>query len=117
MIVSSVPSEWLYTDKHDEANRYTTDTDGVGLHLLDCGSVHGCSYLVVVVCYCPSAYVCECVCECVCVCVCECERVRACVCVCERERDLKTSTMRRPRTQLGCCTTRGGEAHFYNFSL
>jgi uncharacterized protein YsxB (DUF464 family) len=39
----------------------------------------------------------------VCVCACVCVRARVCVCVCLRVCDLETSTMRRPKSALGCC--------------
>jgi hypothetical protein len=48
------------------------------------------------------------VCVCVCVCVC----VYVCVCVCLTVCDLETSTMRRPRSELGCRMTKKQEQQY-----
>jgi hypothetical protein len=60
------------------------------------------------------------VCVCVCVCVCARARVRACaracvcVCICVCVCDIETSTIRRPRPDLGCCNTRTSISHILN---
>jgi len=69
---------------------------------------------VCVWCVCGVCGVCACLCVCgvwcVCVCVwgvCACLCVRVCVCVCVYVCvcEIDTSTMRRPRPELGCCAT------------
>jgi hypothetical protein len=58
-------------------------------------------------CLCVCARLCLCVrVLCVCVCLCLCVRVLVCVCVCVIVCDVATSTVKRPRPELGCCVTR-----------
>jgi len=71
---------------------------GVCLCVCVCVSVCMCVWCVYV-----CLWVCVCVvCMCVCV-VCVCSVCVLCVCVCVC--DLETSTMRGPRSELGCCVT------------
>ena len=69
---------------------------------LPCGlnTLSGESYCVCVI---VRVCVCDCERECVRVCVSVIVRERVCECVCVIVCELETSTMRRPRSNLGCC--------------